>query len=90
MAAGTQSLATGHAGSAEPELVYGRRFRTFNVVDDCNREALSIEIDLNLPALRVVRVLDRITATAVIRPCCVWIRDRNLSRWHWLNGQRNM
>jgi putative transposase len=34
----------------------------FNVVDDFNREALSIEIDLNLPALRVVRVLDRIAA----------------------------
>lgn len=32
-------------------------FLTFNVVDDFNREALSIEIDLNLPALRVVRVL---------------------------------
>ena len=43
-------------------LVYGRRFRTFNVVDDFNREALSIEIDLNLPAQRVVRVLDRIAA----------------------------
>ncbi|KYE17758.1 transposase [Salmonella enterica subsp. enterica serovar Typhimurium] len=43
-------------------MVCGRRFRTFNVVDDCNREALSIEIDLNLPALRVVRVLDRIAA----------------------------
>ncbi|EIJ6450416.1 IS3 family transposase [Salmonella enterica] len=43
-------------------LVCGRRFRTFNVVDDFNREALSIEIDLNLPAPRVVRVLDRIAA----------------------------
>ncbi len=43
-------------------LVCGRRFRTFNVVDDFNREALSIEIDLNLPALRVVRVLDGIAA----------------------------
>lgn len=43
-------------------LICGRRFRTFNVVDDFNREALSIEIDLNLPAQRVVRVLDRITA----------------------------
>ncbi len=43
-------------------LVCGRRFRTFNVVDDFNREALSIEIDLNLPALLVVRVLDRIAA----------------------------
>lgn len=43
-------------------LLCGRRFRTFNVVDDFNREALSIEINLNLPALRVVRVLDRIAA----------------------------
>ena len=40
----------------------GRRFRTFNVVDDFNREGLCIEIDLNLPAARVVRVLDRIAA----------------------------
>ncbi|HBQ0324527.1 TPA: transposase family protein, partial [Klebsiella pneumoniae] len=40
----------------------GRRFRTFNVVDDFNREALAIEIDLNIPAQRVVRVLDRIVA----------------------------
>lgn len=31
-------------------LVYGRRFRTFNVVYDFNREALAIEIDLNIPA----------------------------------------
>ncbi len=36
--------------------------RTFNVVDDFNREALAIEIDLNIPAQRVVRVLDRIVA----------------------------
>ncbi|GCJ45053.1 IS1400 transposase [Escherichia coli] len=43
-------------------LVCGRRSRTFNVVDNFNREALSIEIDLNLPALRVVRVLNKIAA----------------------------
>lgn len=40
-------------------LVCGRRFRTFNVVDDFNREALSIEIDLNLPALRGYPVMLR-------------------------------
>lgn len=40
----------------------GRRFRTFNVVDDFNREGLGVEIDLNLPAPRVIRVLDRIAA----------------------------
>lgn len=38
----------------------GRRLRTFNVIDDLNREALAIEIDLNLPALRVIRVPERI------------------------------
>lgn len=43
-------------------LTCGRRFRTLNVVDDFNREALAIEIDLNIPAQRVVRVLDRIVA----------------------------
>jgi len=43
-------------------LFCGRRFRTFNVVDDYNREALAIEIDLSLPAPRVIRVLERIVA----------------------------
>ncbi len=43
-------------------LLCGRRFRTFNVVDDFNREVLAIEVDLNLPAPRVIRVLDRIIA----------------------------
>lgn len=41
-------------------LVCGRHFRTINVVDDFNREALTIEIDLNVPAQHVVRVLERI------------------------------
>lgn len=54
---------------------------------DFKREALSIEIDLNLPALRVVRVLNRIAA---IRSCYAWIMVQNLSHWHWLNVQRNM
>jgi len=40
----------------------GRRFRTFNIVDDFNREVLAIEIDLSLPSLRVIRVLERVIA----------------------------
>ena len=43
-------------------LMCGRRFRTFNVVDDFNRESLAIEVDLNLPAPRAIRVLNRITS----------------------------
>lgn len=40
----------------------GRRFRTFNVIDDLTREALAVEIDLNLPASRVIRALERVAA----------------------------
>ncbi len=40
----------------------GRCFRTFNVIDDFIREALAIEVDLNLPAARVIRTLERIAA----------------------------
>ena len=36
----------------------GRTFRTFNVIDDYNREGLWIEVDTSLPAQRVQRVLD--------------------------------
>ena len=38
----------------------GRRFRTFNVNDDFNRESLKIEIDTSLPSARVVRALDEL------------------------------
>lgn len=38
----------------------GRRFRTFNVLDDFNRESLCIEVDTSLPARRVVQILDRL------------------------------
>jgi putative transposase len=38
-------------------LSNGRAFRTLNIIDDFNREALWIEVDFSLPALRVIRVL---------------------------------
>lgn len=40
-------------------LISGRKFRTLNLLDDFNREALAIEIDTSLPAERVVRVLEQ-------------------------------
>ena len=39
-------------------LVSGRAFRTLNILDDFNREALWIEVDTSLPAERVIRVLE--------------------------------
>jgi putative transposase len=41
-------------------LVDGRRFRLLNVLDDYNRESLAIEIDTSLPALRVIRTLQKL------------------------------
>jgi putative transposase len=38
-------------------LSSGRKFRTFNVLDDFNRESLTIEVDTSLPSARVVRSL---------------------------------
>ena len=43
-------------------LFCGRRFRTFNVVDDFSREVLAIEIKVGLSAERVKRVLERVVA----------------------------
>ena len=38
----------------------GRRFRTFNVVDDFNREALHIEVDTSINSARLVRVFEQL------------------------------
>jgi putative transposase len=42
------------------QLVSGKTFRTFNVMDDYNREGLGIEVDTSLPSARVTRALDQI------------------------------
>jgi len=40
----------------------GSAFRTLNILDGFNREALWIEVDASLPALRVIRVLDMLVS----------------------------
>jgi len=41
-------------------LSNGRAFRTFNMLDDFNREGLGIEVGVSLPSERVTRSPDRI------------------------------
>jgi putative transposase len=38
----------------------GTRFRLLNIMDDYNRQVLAIETDTSLPALRLIRVLERL------------------------------
>ena len=41
-------------------LITGRQFRTFNVIDDHNREVLMITIDTSLSARRITKELDKL------------------------------
>ncbi len=43
-------------------LTDGRAFRTLNLIDDFNREALHIEVDTSLPAARVIRTIGQVAA----------------------------
>jgi putative transposase len=43
-------------------LSNGRAFRTLNIIDDFNHEALWIEVDFSIPALRVIRVLNMLAS----------------------------
>jgi len=38
----------------------GRSLRTFNLIDDYNRECLAIDVDLSMPGLRVIRALEQV------------------------------
>ena len=41
-------------------LYAGTRFRTFNVIDDFNRESLAVEIDTSLTSRRLTRIFERL------------------------------
>ena len=44
-------------------LYAGKRFRTFNVIDDFNREVLAIEVDTSLTSKRLIRVFEQLRKT---------------------------
>ena len=41
-------------------MVGGRRFRTFKLIDDCNREVHAIQIDTYLSSKRIIRTLESV------------------------------
>jgi putative transposase len=45
------------------DALYGaRKFRTLNVIDEGNREALAIDVAVSIPSVRVIRVLEELVA----------------------------
>ncbi len=59
----TVSLAINECWSMDfmhDQLASGRNYRLFNVLDDFNRQGLAIEVDLSLPAERVIRTLNQV------------------------------
>ena len=72
-------------------LADGRAFRTFNVVDDCSRLSVAIEVDVSLTGERVGRVLDR-AAARYGRPEVIVMDNgpeftgKALDQWAWERG----
>jgi len=49
-------------------LMGGKPFRSFNIIDDFNREVLNITIDTSLTSLRVIRELNKLNLLRLFRP----------------------
>ena len=48
-------------------LACGRRFRTFNVIDDFNRQSVHIAVDTSINAARLVRVFAQLKRDQITR-----------------------
>lgn len=71
----------------------GRRFRTLNIVDDCTRECVAIEVDTSLGGDRVTRVLQRLAETRGLPKVIVCdngpeFTGRALDEWAHRSGVR--
>lgn len=69
-------------------LIDGRSFRLFNVVDDCSRLAVAMEVDFSMPGERVGRILDRAAARygwpeAIVVDNGPEFTSKALDQWAW-------
>lgn len=72
-------------------LASGRRIRALAILDTCTREALTIEVDTSLPAIRVARTLDQLITERGTPPVIVLdngpeLTSRLLDQWAYDHG----
>lgn len=67
-------------------LASGRKFRTLSIEEAYTREMLTIEVDTSLPALRVVRVLERLRSPTACRSGSPSTTAPSSPRRHWTSG----
>jgi len=72
-------------------LMDGRAIRVLNVVDDCTRVCVAMEVDLSISGERVGRVLDRAAARygwpeAIVVDNGPEFTSKALDQWAWLRG----
>ncbi len=85
--------AANHTWSADfmsDALWSGRRFRTFNINDDFNRESMKIEIDTSLPSARVIRHWTNWSSCVVLQGDCAWTTARSSSALRSGSGHSSM
>lgn len=44
----------------------GRKFRVFNIIDDCSREAIAQHVDFSISGLRLVRIFEELKSKRVL------------------------
>lgn len=70
----------------------GRKLRLFNAVDDFSREAIAMEVDTSITALRVTRILERVASergaypTAIVCDNGPEFASREMDRWAHQHG----
>lgn len=75
-------------------LIDGRSIRVLNVVDDCTRTCVALEVDLSISGERVGRVLDRAAARhgwpeVVVTDNGPEFTSKALDQWAWQRGIRH-
>ena len=67
-------------------LMGGRRIRILTIADLWDRSSPALEVDMSLPGVRAVRVLERLRLQGRLPNVSRLITDQNLAARHWTHG----